>query len=218
MKMNRQRAPTSLSRLLVTLIFLVLPGIALADTDERFSRRGEELFYNSEVTYPGRSDVGPQPNDWNQLYYLLSKTPQIRVVVLTSLGGSLGHADKMAATLAEFDVDTSVNGLCLSSCTHIFLAGRQRILPKGALLGFHRGQYSAEQIATDVDRSGAELSPAIAAQMYNAGIEAGLNEVRFLTSHGVSAEFAIKTLSYGPENMWFPTVSELLDAGVITDR
>ena len=66
--------------------------------------------------------------------------PGVRVVHLDSPGGRVGEGKKLHALIRAHKLDTYVETSCQSACTLAFTAGRERILLKGATLGFHRGR------------------------------------------------------------------------------
>jgi len=63
---------------------------------------------------------------------------ELRRVELTSPGGRVREAEKMAAALKQHGQASRVVGSCESACTLVFLAGNPRQLTSGGRLGFHR--------------------------------------------------------------------------------
>lgn len=65
----------------------------------------------------------------------------IRTVLLNSQGGDIGTAITMAEMLLKYNVNTVVNGVCLSACAnYLFPAGKKRTI--NGVLGFHGGVIS----------------------------------------------------------------------------
>ncbi|WP_373715437.1 hypothetical protein [Roseateles sp.] len=62
----------------------------------------------------------------------------LRRIELTSPGGRVHEAEKMAAALKQRGTASRAVGTCASACTLVFLAGNPRQLTPGAQLGFHR--------------------------------------------------------------------------------
>ncbi len=83
----------------------------------------------------------------------------------------------------------------MSACTLAFAGGKQRILKKDAVLGFHRGAFGGEDQVDD--REG--------------GVER-----RIFLDAGFSRSFIDKALSTPNKEIWKPTTSVLLAEGVIT--
>ena len=57
---------------------------------------------------------------------LLEASPAVREVVLTSPGGRMLEAERMAALIRKRGLDTRVEDYCMSACTDLLLAGRER--------------------------------------------------------------------------------------------
>jgi len=65
----------------------------------------------------------------------------IRTVLLNSQGGDIETAITMAEILLKYNLNTVVNGVCLSACAnYLFPAGKKRII--NGVLGFHGGVVS----------------------------------------------------------------------------
>lgn len=125
---------------------------------------------------------------------LLETSSNVRVLHLDSIGGRIGEGKKLNALIRARALDTYVEGKCLSACTLAFVAGKQRILRKGASLGFHRGAFpgsQAKDLGSDVERD-----------IYSAA--------------GITTAFIDKALATANSDMWRPTEAELVSAKVIT--
>jgi hypothetical protein len=125
---------------------------------------------------------------------LLDVHKDVRVLHLDSVGGRIGEGKKLNALIRERELDTYVEGKCLSACTLAFVAGRQRILRKGGSLGFHRGAFPGSQ-AND-------LGSGVERDIYSAA--------------GITKAFIDKALATDNSSMWRPTEAELLSAKVVT--
>lgn len=122
--------------------------------------------------------------------------PEITDVNLRSKGGRTFEADRIAKFINQHGLNTAAQEYCMSACTLVLLAGKERAATADAKVGFHQPQFPG--------LSGAEQATLVSdmRQMY---IKAG-----------VTPEFLDQALSVPPENMWFPTVDQLLSAKVIT--
>jgi len=120
----------------------------------------------------------------------------LKTVRLTSNGGRMGEAERIAEQIKKRNLNTYVPTYCVSACTVVFLSGRQRFIDSGGRLGFHQPDFPG---LSDEDRQ-----------------QVIANEVRRLTSLGVSRTFAQKANSTLPSKMWYPSVSELLDEHIAT--
>jgi len=125
---------------------------------------------------------------------LLQEYPSIRVVHLDSVGGRIGEGKKLNALIRAHRLDTYVEAKCMSACTLAFAAGRQRILRKGAVLGFHRGAFPGNR--SDDMGSGVEREIFAAA--------------------GFSKAFIDRALTTPNSDMWKPAATELMASRVVT--
>ncbi len=127
---------------------------------------------------------------------LLDGSPAVKEVVLTSPGGRMLEAERMAALIRKRGLDTRVDGHCMSACTSLLLAGRTRTAPETARIGFHQPSFpgvSAYALGDAIERTRAEYLAA--------GVEQG---------------FVWRALATPAQNMWFPTPMELVQARVLT--
>lgn len=125
---------------------------------------------------------------------LLDAQPGIRVVHLDSVGGRIGEGKKLNALIRARRLDTYVEAKCMSACTLAFAGGTQRILRRGAVLGFHRGAFPGSQ--SDDIGSGVER------QIYAAA--------------GFGQTFIDRALATANADMWKPDATELLSYKVVT--
>jgi hypothetical protein len=127
---------------------------------------------------------------------LVERSPAVKEVVLTSPGGRMLEAERMAALIRAKGLDTRVDGHCLSACTSVLLAGRTRTAPETARIGFHQPSFpgvSAYALGDAIERTRAEYLAA-----------------------GVDRNFAGRALATPAQTMWFPSPEELVEGGVLT--
>lgn len=127
---------------------------------------------------------------------VLAKSPAVRRVALTSPGGRMLEAERMAAAIRERRLDTRVEGYCMSACTSLLLAGRERTAPEQARVGFHQPSFpgmDAYEMRDAIERTRAEYLAA-----------------------GVSPAFVARALMTPAQGMWFPQPDELIEAKVLT--
>lgn len=127
----------------------------------------------------------------------LSRHPGVEVIAFNSQGGLWGEARKIQTLIEQRGLSTYADTQCQSACTHIFLAGAQRMLHKDAQLGFHRGHI-----------------PGVPDMMMQAENE---QDKQYMFKHGVAQGFVDKAMSTPAYEMWMPTRDELIQAGVVTD-
>ena len=122
---------------------------------------------------------------------ILNASNGVRVVHLNSNGGRVGEGIKLNALIRSRALDTYVDTACMSACTLAFVAGHQRILKKGARLGFHRSSFAGEELNDNSER------PIYAAA-------------------GISSSFIDRAVATSHAKLWRPSESELVSAGVVT--
>jgi hypothetical protein len=150
------------------------------------SRDGTELEFSGPITIGTARDFAQA----------LDAAPQVSALHLSSPGGVVTEAGRIAAKATQRGLVTYVSDECSSACTDIFLAGRQRWIGDRAKLGFHRASYagSVSYMASSLAR----------------------DERRYLISLGIPADFAEKAVSRAGAAIWYPTHDELLRAHVIS--
>ena len=127
---------------------------------------------------------------------MLHAHPRVDTLVLTSPGGRILEAERIAAMVRARRLRTQVDAVCMSACTNILLAGEERTAEERARIGFHAPSFPGFNAA--------ELREGVA-EMRKAYLAAG-----------VRPEFVQRALTTPAESMWFPSHYELETAGVLT--
>jgi hypothetical protein len=127
----------------------------------------------------------------------LAEHPNIRRLELDSPGGSTDEALSMAALVEKYSLSTYAGDQCSSACTIVFVAGRERLSTAPARLGFHRARSPLWYDAADDDKFNARL-------------------VSYFQSKGIDASFAQKAFRVPSNDIWYPSVNELLAARIIS--
>jgi hypothetical protein len=128
---------------------------------------------------------------------LLKAAPEVRVIHLTSGGGRVAEAHKLSRLISAHRLETYVSNECLSACTLVFAAGGRRWLMDAARLGYHGVSVAGFD---EDERRSASNEWAVAYR-----------------ETGLAASFVRKALAVSPDDMWYPTIQELLDANAVTD-
>ena len=152
----------------------------------RALRQGTEIEFLGEIDYGAAQD----------LRRILDANPSAKILHLNSPGGDVPEARDMFRDVRSRGLIVTVDKLCMSACTLVLLAGKERIIAPGAQIGFHRfwgiGMTTAEMdVISQADRN-------------------------FMRSAGVSPAFVDRAFSTPSTSMWIPTAQELTTAGVIT--
>ncbi len=208
-----------LDRFIPMMVLCIAPFSVLAGPDEKFSLQGSVLFYDTEAASV-RDDREVANDDIDVMKRHLRDTPGVRTVKLNSTGGSVWAGNEMARIVMDFDLSTVVDGECSSSCVTIFLAGRTRTMTRGSKMGFHQRSWSSSAIESYYDRWREDENWAdpfeFASWVYQDTQTETFKDLTYMISRGVEPEFAIETKRYR-SGTWFPTRSELIDAGVLRD-
>ena len=129
---------------------------------------------------------------------ILKKNPRIEGIILDSIGGRIYEGRELAKLISAYGLDTySLKG-CYSAATTAFIAGENRFLGMGANLGFHQYTAGSEYIDTFVDME-----------------EEQAKDLLLFRQQEVKSEFIERLFETSHDDLWYPTVDEMLDAGVI---
>ncbi len=130
----------------------------------------------------------------NQVNAALAENPQINTVVMNSPGGHIQVGTRLYDLFRRHGVDTVADGLCGSACTIAFIGGKERILNKGAKLGFHSTGGSGQNL-----------------------IEAGNQKlIAIFREFGAGEDFIQQLISTPPEDVWYPDRKQLLASRIMT--
>ena len=152
----------------------------------RLLANGTELEFSGPITIGTAKDFAET----------LDGAPNVKVLHLSSPGGLVREASRIAEKVAKRGLVTYVSGECSSACTDIFLAGRERFIGSHAKLGFHRASYGNS----------------VGYRAYTLARE----QREHLLSLGIPADFAEKAVSRVGDSIWYPTHDELSRAHVIS--
>jgi hypothetical protein len=194
-----------------------MPAIA----KERMVVQGYHLIYDLSIS-SGLPDSEQTilPEDHILLAGLLMEHPELDTVVVSGGGGVNWPAHEMANKIEAFGLNTIAKNTCSSACTTILLAGRERSMHKGSRLGFHRTSNSADHLrevyASLRGNMGWKDEFAFANYIFEQGQVTARSYIESLVRRGVDAEFALRVLTYGSNDMWYPSEEELLASGVLT--
>lgn len=125
----------------------------------------------------------------------LADNDQLQTVVLNSSGGHYGVGRQMAVLINEQGLDTLTTETCASACTFAYLGGHRRTLQNGGRLGYHAP-------SGNTDYALANTAARIAV---------------VLRAANVPEDFIQHGLATPSDEMWFPTIDELVQANIVTD-
>lgn len=216
-----ERPPLPLAVFLAALTILAFP-VSASDA-ERITVIKNELIFNTD-DISGAKDETPFIiyEDINLFGELLMNHPEVDTVIVSGAGGSSLAAYEIANKVAAFHLSTIARNNCSSACTIIFLGGAKRELEKGARLGFHRTSRGASDMrdfyTRNKDDAGWVDEFAFAQDVFEEGQISAREYIEFATTRGVKLDFALRVITYSPEDLWYPTEAELLASGVLIQR
>lgn len=126
---------------------------------------------------------------------IIDAAPAVTTLMLNSNGGRLAEGKQLAEFVHRRGLNTYVEDVCLSACTFVFLAGKERAATPNAKIGFHLPVVPWSSSKAD---DGSEY-------MMNIYRRAGLPD-----------EFIQRVRDTPSSTMWYPTRDELIEARVIT--
>jgi hypothetical protein len=194
-------------------------AVTAEPTSGRFLVEGDRIVFAGDV--PRDDDDSIAEVDVEEFLALARANPQIRTLELRSEGGYLADGLNFAHAVHELGFDTIVAHYCLSSCTDVFVAGDRRTLEPGARLGFHGTSWGREAIKSFYEEAREDYGwmdeMAYASWVYQEGMRDQRKSISHLVSRGIGIDFILRTLAVDGADMWYPTRSELIEAGVLHD-
>jgi hypothetical protein len=142
----------------------------------------------------------------NDVSRILEEHPAIRIIHLESPGGRISEARKVRQLIDSKQMTTYTARRCHSACMLTYVAGRERLIAKGASLGFHQYSYGYP-IRNEREYA---FKPE-----YDFNLEYEKDKRDWL-SRGFSPDFVERAFSTSNSEMWEPSHSELFQAGIVT--
>lgn len=137
-----------------------------------------------------------------ELEDLIKENPGVDMVVLESQGGWVYEGQKVSEAITNYNLDTATLSYCESACTLAFISGKSRYISQGANLGFHA---FSTQVYDSYDLMVSGQDPLVEWT------------IELFQNQRVSEEFIDTMFQASNEDMWYPTLNELLSANVVGD-
>lgn len=210
-------------RLWATLAVGTALNASASFAGDRMTVEGTSIVFNTDALTAADDDT-PEIiyADVNLFGDLIMNYPEVSSVIVSGAGGSTSAAFDIANKITELGLSTTARNNCSSACTIIFLAGSQRELEAGARLGFHRSSTSAQDHKDFFEKNKSAAGWAdefsYAKQSYEDGQVVARNYIEYVVKRGVDLDFALRVLTYGQRDMWYPDRDTLRSAGVITEE
>lgn len=129
---------------------------------------------------------------------MIEDNPNIEGIILDSIGGRIIEGRKLSQIVLDNELDTySIEG-CYSACGTVFVSGKERYLARGANLGFH--QYNAGEFEGSIP-----IDMATEQEF----------DLAIYRQKGISESFLKRLFRTDKDDMWYPTIPELMEAGVV---
>ena len=142
--------------------------------------------YGPHTTCVNRFNRWHKAGVWDRLLDAVSKAYD---------SGRLGPARQLARIIREHDLSTYVDDICYSACAEVFLSGRERILGQNGGLGFHRSKpWKSGTVNQQIS----------------------VKSMQYYLQFGLSEYFINRVRGTAYEDMWTPSLGELIVAGVVT--
>lgn len=128
----------------------------------------------------------------------LKHHPEIKGIILDSIGGRIYEGRELSKLILIHGLDTySLEG-CYSACTTAFIAGENRFLGIGANLAFHQYIMGYKALGDFVDVKKEQQE-----------------DLRIFERQRIKPDFVKKLFDTPHDDLWYPTIDEMLNAGVI---
>jgi hypothetical protein len=165
---------------------------------------------------------------------ILKSAPAVRTVHLGSPGGIVLEGFLMSALVRERKLNTYVETACSSSCTQVLVAGVDRAAAPRAKVGFHASAFVDEDEAEEAnpspfkakdsnpasEKSGEKKPAENLAQIARKPVVPDENDdlvfkLSFIRS-GVKQSFITRAFTTPHEDIWYPSITEMIEAHVLT--
>lgn len=164
------------------------------------------LEVNNEKTMAFKGPISPGAAD--ALINILKKYPEIKKLTLSSQGGAVEDAYKIADYISKNNYDTwvPVRRMCLSACVPIFLSGKNKIMD--GQLGLHTGKF---QILDPYQVSSVKKASETLQEAVYQNDKLMMKRVRLFIKLGLSLDIIDKMIEARGDYLVFKSLKELYD-------
>lgn len=154
-----------------------------------------------QVDEESRVDFSKEPSNHYIFEFteILSIYPKIQTIVLTGKGGYEEIANEYIEVISEQELNTIARGECVSSCAHIFLAGKERTFEKGAVIGFHRSWWREHELELYFNNNGGagrfENQFQFAQHIFEEGQDYTMEKLAYFLEAGLPFDFVVQIFS-----------------------
>lgn len=129
---------------------------------------------------------------------LLKEQPNIVGIILDSNGGRIYEGRELSKLIFANSLDTYSLIGCYSACVTAFISGKNRYLGQGANLAFHQYRIFDESLDGIYDIKSEQEK-----------------DLSIFKKQAIEEKFLDRIFNTSSDDLWFPPISELIDAGVI---
>ena len=195
----------------LVIVVIMINGVGVIDSMQWYLSRQKQALEKASIPKTKNYSLTLQKN--STLIYLngsfdfgitgdmeaiLTKNPGIHGIVLSSTGGFVSEGRGIFRLIDQYKLDTFVYEECSSACALAFIAGNNRSMAANARLGFHQYNFDLQTAFQPVDI-----------------VEAQKEDLKLLAKKHISSHFLEQVFKQPSHLIWFPSVEELLDSGVI---
>lgn len=162
--------------------------------DEYGDYRIEVINDGSIIHLKGRLGFGIS----DEINHLIAIHPNIKGIILDSIGGRVYEGRELSKIILINSLDTYTLEGCYSACGTAFISGNKRYLGKGANLAFHQYRGYSENFDPSVDLNSEQKK-----------------DLKIFQRRDINQDFIDRIFKAEQDDLWYPTVDEMLNAGVI---
>lgn len=196
------------------------PDAAAEALPQKFGLAGGTLVYDTETDVTGELNEITE-EDVDRMRKILQDHPEITQLQLNSTGGSVSAGEQLAELVLTRGLHTLVDGICVSACVDVFLAGDRRRMTLGSSIGFHQRSWSAKAVHKfyrSQRRAQRWSTPFEFGSWIYADTQREIHDhLSYMLVRGVDPAFAIETLRTPPHAEWYPGRLRLIAAGVLRE-
>lgn len=149
------RTPSVASIILATPLLLPSCGAAETHEDANSTAPAIELQVDgSELHFAGPIDR----RSADEIISAINSDSSLRTLMITSAGGQMPDALRIAEAVHDHQLDVAVRGYCISACAQYILpAGRYKRIEENSIVGFHGSPTMALRLFENVGHEGAAV-------------------------------------------------------------
>jgi len=129
---------------------------------------------------------------------LIASHPNVNGIILDSIGGRIYEGRELSKIILINGLDTYTLKGCYSACGTAFISGNKRYLAKGANLAFHQYKSGAKSFDSIIDMPAEQKKDLV-----------------IYKRRDISQDFIDKIFKAKQDDLWYPTIDEMLTSGVV---